>query len=66
MASPFFKALLSLPLPPDSETVDGLSVVQSPESSELLNCLVSTIYPVPTVMPNFYEKVLYLHSTCQR
>jgi hypothetical protein len=60
MASPFFKDLLSLPQPSDGEVVDGLPVVQLPESSELLTCLISIIYPVPTVMPHSYEKVLYL------
>ena len=59
MASPFFKDLLSLPQPSDREIVDGLPAVRLPESSELLSCLISIIYPVPTVMPNSYEKVLY-------
>ena len=63
MVSPFFKDLLSLPQPSDSEIVDGLPVVRLPESSELLTCIISIIYPVPTVMPNSYEKVLYLLVT---
>ena len=63
MASPFFKDLLSLPQPSDSEIVDGVPVVRLPESSELLNNLLSILYPVPTVMPNSYEKVLYLLVT---
>jgi hypothetical protein len=66
MASPFFKDLLSLPQPPDSESVDGLPVVQLSEDSELLNSLVSILYPVRTIMPNSYEKVLYLLAACQR
>jgi hypothetical protein len=60
MASPFFKDLLSLPQPSDSETVDGLPVVRMTESSEVLNSLVSILYPVHTIVPNSYEKVLYL------
>ena len=63
MTSPFFKDLLSLPQPSDSETVDGLPVVRLPESSELLNSLVTMLYPVRTVMPHSYEKVLYLLVT---
>jgi hypothetical protein len=66
MAAPFFKDLLSLPQPPDSETVDGLPMVQLSESSELLNSLISILYPVTTVMPNSYEKVLCLFATCRR
>ena len=60
MASPFFKDLLSLPQPSDSESVDGLPVVELPEGSELLNSLISVLYPVPTVVPDSYEKVSYL------
>jgi hypothetical protein len=56
-ASPFFKDLLSLPQPSDSEIVDGLPVVQMSEDSELLNSLVSNLYPVHTVLPDSYEKV---------
>jgi hypothetical protein len=59
MASPFFEDLLSLPQPFDSESVDGLPVVELSEDSELLNTLVSMLYPVPTVIPKSYEKVLY-------
>ena len=66
LVSPFFDDLLSLPQPSDSESVDGLPVVQLSEGSELLNCLVSMLYPVRTVIPDSYEKVLYLLATCQR
>jgi hypothetical protein len=65
-ASPFFKDLLSLPQPSDSESVDGLPVVRLSEDSELLNTLVSMLYPVPTVIPKSYDKVLYLLATCQQ
>jgi hypothetical protein len=66
MASPFFKDLLSLPQPPESESVDGLPVVQLPEGSELLNCLVSMLYPVCTVIPDSYDKVSCLLVTSQK
>ena len=59
MASPVFKDLLSLPQPSDTDIVDGIPVVQLSESSELLNSLVTMLYPIRTVMPNSYEKVLY-------
>jgi hypothetical protein len=59
MASPFFKDLLSLPQPSNCEIVDGLSVVRISESSELLNCLVSILYPVHPVKPKSYAKVQY-------
>jgi hypothetical protein len=66
LTSPFFKDLLSLPQPSDSESVDGLPVVQLSEGSELVNTLVSMLYPVPTVKPNSYRKVMYLFATCQQ
>jgi hypothetical protein len=66
MASPFFKDLISLPQPSDTESVNGIPVVRLFEDSELLYSLVSMLYPVPTVMPKSYEKVLYLLATCQQ
>jgi hypothetical protein len=66
MASPVFKDLLSLPQPSDSESVDGLSVVQLSEDAELLNSLVSLLYPVPPAIPTSYDKVLYLLAACQK
>ena len=66
LASPFFKDLLSLPQPSDSETIDGLPVVQLSENSELLNSLVTMLYPVPMAIPNSYEKVLYFLVIYQR
>src|SRR6266436_4776388 len=59
MMSPFFKDLLSLPQPSDSESVDGFPVVQLPEDSELLSSLLSMLYPIHPVIPKSYEKVLY-------
>ena len=64
MSSPFFKDLLSLPQPPDGEVLDGLPVVQFSESSELLNSLISMLYPVRTVIPDSYDKVSHLLATC--
>ena len=57
MSSPFFKDLLSLPQPHDSDTVDGLPMIQFSEDSELLNCLFSMLYPLHPVRPNSYDKV---------
>jgi BTB/POZ domain len=63
MTSSFFKDLFSLPQPSDGEVVDGLPVVRLPECSELLNSLFSVLYPVRTLMPSSYEKVLYPLAT---
>jgi len=66
MGSPIFRDMFSLPQPSDSEFVDGLPVVRLDEDSGLLNSLISILYPVRTVIPKSYEKVLYLLATCQR
>lgn len=66
MASPFFKDLLSHSRSFDSEFVDGLPVVQLSEDSELLNCLISILYPVCPVIPTSYEKVFHLLAACQK
>ncbi|KAI9445818.1 hypothetical protein BJY52DRAFT_1108748, partial [Lactarius psammicola] len=66
MSSPFFKDLLSLPQPPDDELVDGLPVVTLSEDADLLNSLISLLYPIPTVIPDSYEKVFTLLAACQK
>jgi hypothetical protein len=65
VVSPLLKARL-LVLPSDGELIEGLPVIQLPEGAELLNSLVSMLYPVPPVIPSSYEKVLYLLSACQK
>jgi hypothetical protein len=65
MASPFFKDLLPPYQLPDTETVDGLHVVQLSEDSELLNSLLSMLYPVRPVTPRSYDKVV-LFTTFHR
>ncbi|KAH9957708.1 hypothetical protein BC827DRAFT_646409 [Russula dissimulans] len=66
MASPFFTNLLSLPQPPDSEFVDGLPVLRMSEDAELLNSLLSMVYPIPPMTPDSYDKVLHLLAACQK
>jgi hypothetical protein len=64
MASPVFKDLFSLPQPSaDGESVDGLPMVQLSEDSDLLNTLLSMLYPLRPVIPKSYEKVLYSLAT---
>jgi hypothetical protein len=63
MASPIFRNHLSRSQPSGGAIADGYRVIRLSESSELLNSLISILYPVPTVMPKSYEKVLYLLAT---
>ena len=66
MSSPFLKELLSLPQPPDNELIDGLPVIQLSEDANLLNILVSLLYPISPVIPSSYEKVFDLLAACQK
>jgi hypothetical protein len=66
MVSPVFRDRLSLLQPSDSESVDGLPVIQLSEDAELLNSLVSMLYPVYAIKPKSYDKVLHLLAACQK
>jgi len=66
MSSPFFKDLLSLPQPPDAELADDLPVIPMSEGSNLLNTLISLLYPIPSVIPGSYEGVFDLLAACQK
>ncbi|KAF8258251.1 hypothetical protein EI94DRAFT_1155013 [Lactarius quietus] len=66
-SSPFFKDLFSLPQPPEPDhEVDGLPVVQLSEDAEVLNSLVTMLYPVPPEIPDSVDHILTLLSACQK
>jgi BTB/POZ domain len=65
-ASPFFGDMFSLARPSDDEIVDGLPVVRLPEDAEVLHSLVTMLYPVPSVIPDSYDKVLDLLAASQK
>lgn len=68
MSSPFFDDMFSLPQPRllDQDVVDGLPVVRLSEDAEVLNSLISMLYPIPSVLPNSYDKALTLLATSQK
>ncbi|KAH8977945.1 hypothetical protein EDB92DRAFT_669091 [Lactarius akahatsu] len=66
MSSPFFEDLLSSPQPPDGELVDGLPVIQLSEDADLLNSLLSLLYPISPYIPDSYEKAFALLAACQK
>jgi len=41
-------------------------VVALPEDAGLLNSLISLLYPIPTVIPDSYQKVFALLAVCQK
>jgi hypothetical protein len=50
-SSPFFGDMFSLPQPPNDAATDELPTVQLPENSEVLNSLISMLYPVKCPTP---------------
>jgi hypothetical protein len=68
MSSPFFDDMFSLPQPQpsDKDVVDGLPVVRLSEDAEVLNSLISMLYPIPSVLPNSYDKTLTLLAASQK
>jgi hypothetical protein len=66
MSSPFFKDLLSLRQPPDSEIVDGLPVIAFPENAGMLDSFISLLYPMAPAIPDSYQKVFALLAVCQK
>ncbi len=60
MSSPFFADMFSLPQPSDNEVIDGLPVVRLSEDAEILNSLFKMLYPIPSVVPDTYDKALEL------
>ena len=68
MSSPFFDDMFSLPQPQPlgKEVVDGLSVVRLPEDAEVLSGLITMVYPIPSELPNSYDKALTLLAASQK
>ncbi|KAI0253673.1 hypothetical protein BJV78DRAFT_1280733 [Lactifluus subvellereus] len=66
MSSLFFEDLFSLPQPSDNETINGLPVVRLSEDAEVLNGLLTMLYPIPPKMPSSYDKVLALLVASQK
>jgi hypothetical protein len=59
-SSPFFGDMFSLPQPPNDAAPDELPVVQLYEDADVLNSLISMLYPVPPEMPNSSDNILAL------
>jgi hypothetical protein len=66
MSSPFFRDMFTLPQPSDSELVDGLAVVHLSEDAEVLHGLITRLYPIPSEIPESYDKALALLSALQK
>ena len=65
-ASPFFDDLFLLPQPDEDETIDGTHVICLSEEKEVLHSLITMLYPIPSVLPDSYNKVLDLLIASQK
>jgi BTB/POZ domain len=65
-SSPFFADMFSLPQPQNDEAIDGLPVVHLSEDAEVLNSLISMLYPVSHEIPDTNDNILSLISACQK
>ncbi|KAI9457462.1 hypothetical protein BJY52DRAFT_1170750, partial [Lactarius psammicola] len=65
-SSPFFGDLFSLPQSPDHKVINDLPVVHLSEDAEVLNSLVTMLYPVPPELPDSDDKILTLLAACQK
>ena len=66
LSSPFFNDMFSLPQPSDQEAVDGLPVVRLSEDAEVLNCLLTMLYPISSMIPDTYDKTLMVLAASQK
>ena len=65
-SSLFFSNMFSLAQPADDEIVNGFPVIRLPENADVLHSLVTMLYPIPSVIPNSYDKVLDLLAASQK
>jgi hypothetical protein len=67
-SSPVFRDMFSLPqsLDRDSGTVYGLPVVDISEDAELVRCLITILYPIPSKIPASYDRILALLAAAQK
>ena len=64
-SSPVFRDMFSLPQPSNDEALDGLPVVRLSETAEVLNSLISMLYPVPPELPSS-DGILALLATTEK
>ena len=58
--------MFSLPQHANNEDIDGLPVVHLSEDAEVLNSLISMLYPVPPEIPSNDDNILALLAASQK
>ena len=66
LSSPFFSDMLSLPQPVDNDAIDELPVVRLSENAEVLNSLLTMLYPIPSAIPISYDNSLMLLAASKK
>jgi hypothetical protein len=59
-SSPFFRDMFSLPQPSNDVAPDGLPVLHLSETAEVLDSLISMLYPVSPEIPHSIDSILAL------
>jgi hypothetical protein len=65
-SSPFFADMFSLPQPPNDATSDELPMVHLSEDAEVLDSLISMLYPVPPEISPTNDNILTLLSAAAK
>ncbi|KAH8981748.1 hypothetical protein EDB86DRAFT_3086778 [Lactarius hatsudake] len=65
-SSSVLRNMLSLPQPPNSETIDGLPVVDISEDAELVRSLITILYHIPSDLPASCDRILVLLAAAQK
>jgi hypothetical protein len=65
-SSPFFRDMFSLPQPASDIAPDGLPVLHLSETAEVLDSLISMLYPVPPEMPGSINNILALLASTDK
>ncbi|KAH9058193.1 hypothetical protein EDB87DRAFT_1685519 [Lactarius vividus] len=58
--------MLSLPQPPNGETIDGLPAVDISEDAELVRTLITILYHIPFDLPASHDRILALLAAAQK
>ena len=58
--------MFSLPQPSDEEAFDGLPIVRLSEDADVLKCLLTMLYPIPSIIFDSYNKTLMVLAAAQK
>ena len=65
-SSQFFRDMFSLPQPSSNAVINGLPVVHLSEDADLIQALITVLYPIPSKIPASYSVALALLPATQK